>query len=95
MLDLCCSYGINAALLNHDLTLDALYARYGSPELAALSTDEVAVADCAFYSEHRRSHPVQIVGTDVADQAIAYAQRVGLHCAGSSETWKWKTPARP
>lgn len=59
VLDLCCSYGINAALLNHDLTLDALYARYGSPELAALSSDELVVADRAFYGEHRRSHPVR------------------------------------
>jgi hypothetical protein len=93
MLDLCCSYGINAALLNHDLTLDALYARYCSPDLAALSTDELAVADRAFYGKHRRSHPVQIVGIDVADQAIGYAQRVGLHCAGSSENLEIEDPS--
>jgi hypothetical protein len=67
------------------LDLCCSYGIYGSPELAALSTDELAVADRAFYREHRRSHPVQIVGIDVADQAIAYAQRVGLHWAGSSE----------
>ncbi|MBA3611025.1 MAG: hypothetical protein H0W54_06380, partial [Rubrobacter sp.] len=30
VLDLCCSYGVNAALLKHDLTLDDLYARYAS-----------------------------------------------------------------
>jgi hypothetical protein len=80
-------------LLNHDLTLDALYARYGSPDLAALSTDELAVADRAFYGEHRRCHPVQMVGIDVADQAIAYAQRVGLHCAGSSENLEIEDPS--
>lgn len=93
VLDLCCSYGINAALLNHDLTLDALYARYGSPELAALSTDELVVADHAFYGEHRRCHPVQVVGIDVADQAVAYAQRIGLHCAGSSENLEVEDPS--
>jgi hypothetical protein len=93
VLDLCCSYGINAALLNHDLTLDALYARYGSPELAELSTDELVVADCAFYREHRRSHPVQVLGIDVADQAVAYAQRVGLHWAGSSENLEIADPS--
>ena len=69
MLDLCCSYGINAALLNHDHTLDALYARYCSTELAALSSDELVVADRAFYREHRHSHPVQVVGIDVAKRS--------------------------
>jgi SAM-dependent methyltransferase len=93
VLDLCCSYGINAALLNHDLTLDALYDRYCSPELAALSTDELVVADRAFYGEHRRSHPVHVVGIDVADQAVAYAQRVGLQWADSSENLEIEDPS--
>jgi hypothetical protein len=93
VLDLCCSYGINAALLNHDLTLDTLYAHYGSPELAELSTDELVVVDRAFYRAHRRSHPVQVLGIDVADQAVAYAQRVGLHWAGSSENLEIVNPS--
>jgi hypothetical protein len=93
VLDLCCSYGVNAALLNHDLTLDALYTRYGSPELAALSTDELVLADSVFYNEHRRSHPVQVMGIDVADQAVSYAQRVGLHWAGSSENLEMADPS--
>lgn len=93
VLDLCCSYGINAALLNHDLTLDALYARYGSPTLTALSTDELVVADRTFYAEHRRAQTVQVVGIDVADQAVAYAQRIGLHQAGSSENLEMVGPS--
>jgi SAM-dependent methyltransferase len=93
VLDLCCSYGINAALLNHDLTLDALYARYGSLELTTLSSDELVVADRAFYGEHRRPHPARVVGIDVADQAVAYAQRVGLHWAGSSENLEMEDPS--
>ncbi|MGH3826017.1 MAG: class I SAM-dependent methyltransferase [Pseudonocardiaceae bacterium] len=93
MLDLCCSYGINAALLNHDLSFDALCARYASPQLATLSTDELVAADRAFYREHRSSHPVQVVGIDVADQAAAYAQRSGLHWASSSENLEIKDPS--
>ncbi len=93
VLDLCCSYGINAALLNHDLTLDMLYARYGSRELAALSTDELVVADRTFYDEHRRSHPVRVVGIDVADQAVSYAHCVGLQWAGSRENLETADPS--
>lgn len=93
VLDLCCSYGINAALLNHDVGLDALYARYCSPGLALLSTDELVLADRAFYREHRRPCPAQVVGIDVANNAIAYAQRVGLHWAGSSENLETDDPS--
>lgn len=37
VVDVCCSSGINAALLEHDLTLDDLYARYGSPRRSRTS----------------------------------------------------------
>lgn len=92
VLDLCCSYGINAALLNHDLTLDALYDHYRSPQLAPLSTEELVGADRAFYEEHRRRHLADVVGLDVADQAVAYAQRVGLHRTGSDENLELEDP---
>ncbi len=93
VLDVCCSYGINAALLNHDLTLDALYEHYRSPHLAALSTDELVTADRAFYGEHRRPRPADVLGLDVADQAVAYAQRVGLLRASSSENLETRQPS--
>jgi hypothetical protein len=85
VLDLCCSYGVNAALLNHHLTLNSLYDRYCSPELAALATDELITADRAFYGERRQEFPVPVLGIDIAEQAVVYAQKVGLHWAGSSE----------
>jgi hypothetical protein len=93
MLDLCCSYGINAALLNHDLTLDALYARYCSTELATLSSDELVAADRVFYRDHRRSHSVRVMGIDVAERAVAYAERSGLQWAGSSENLELADPS--
>lgn len=42
VVDLCCSYGINAALLKYDIVLDDLYERYFSEELEKLSGDELA-----------------------------------------------------
>lgn len=93
VLDLCCSYGVNAALLNHDLTLDALYERYCS-SLDSLRGRELVRADRAFYLDRRRSSPVQVVGLDVAENAVAYAQRVGLHVGGSSENLERKDPGR-
>lgn len=88
ILDLCCSYGVNAALLKCDLTLDDLYAHYRSEGLVDLSPDEVVEADREFYTRHRRRSarppPPHVVGVDVADHAISYAVRTGLLDSGWS-----------
>jgi hypothetical protein len=92
VLDVCCSYGVNAALLKHDLTLDDLYAWYASRELAGLSSDELAAADADFYAAHRRPEPPEVVGTDVAANAVSYALRSGLLDAGSGDNLEENEP---
>ncbi len=78
VLDICCSYGINAALLNHDLTLRDLYAHYTSAQATALSTAELIDRDRAYYAARRRPDPARVIGLDVADRAVSYAHAVGL-----------------
>ncbi|MEU7042010.1 hypothetical protein AB0A77_13250 [Streptomyces varsoviensis] len=78
VLDLCCSYGINAALLNHDLTLADLYARYTGPEAEALTTAELIERDKAFYAARRRADATPAIGLDTAENAVRYALAVGL-----------------
>lgn len=78
VLDLCCSYGINAALLNHDLTLADLYAHYTSAETAALTRGELVEFDKEFYASRRRSDAVPVIGLDTAENATRYALEVGL-----------------
>ena len=92
VLDICCSYGINAALLNHDLTLDDLYAHYASPEAAALTTAELIEWDRAYYAAHRRPDPARVVGLDTAANAIAYARAVGLLDEGFAENLEAAPP---
>ena len=82
VVDLCCSYGLNGALLKHDVTFDDLYERYGSEELAGLSSGELAEADLLFYRGRRRRGAPAVVGVDVAKNAISYALRAGLLDAG-------------
>jgi len=93
VLDLCCSYGVNAALLGHDLTLDDLYARYASPELADLSTEELLDADRPFYAGHRHPSPPGIVGADSASNAVRYALGAGLLEAGFGENFETTDPS--
>ena len=93
VLDLCCSYGINAALLNHHLTLDDLYAHYTSPRLAESTTAELIKYDQEFYAAHRRADAVPVVGLDIAAPAIDYALAVGLLDAGFAENLEARPPS--
>ncbi|WP_406864893.1 hypothetical protein ABZO31_32420 [Streptomyces sp. HUAS MG47] len=78
VLDLACSYGINAALLNHDVTLAELYTHYTAPGVEQLTTGELVLRDKQFYGARRRPGAVPVVGLDIAAQALRYAQDVGL-----------------
>ncbi|MFI1383555.1 hypothetical protein [Embleya sp. NPDC020886] len=93
VLDICCSYGINAALLNHDVTLADLYDRYGSASIAALDTAELIEADRAWYAARRRADAVRVVGLDVAANAVSYARAVGLLDAGFAENLEVAPPS--
>ncbi len=93
VLDLCCSYGVNAALLRYDLTLEDLYTRYASEELADLSTDELVAADREFYVSHLKRTPPRVVGVDVAANAVSYALRTGLLDAGAAENLEDAEPS--
>jgi SAM-dependent methyltransferase len=86
VVDVCCSYGVTAALLKYQITLDDLYARYLSEELADLSSEELAEADSAFYvRQRRREMPLKVIGLDVAEKAVAYGRRANLLDAGFAE----------
>lgn len=93
VLDLCCSYGINAALLNHELRLEDLYARYASRELAHLSSFELAPLDRAFFTARRRAIVPHTVGVDAAVNAVGYALEVGLLDVGFAENLENTEPS--
>ena len=85
VVDLCCSYGINAALLKHDVTLDDLYERYCSEEIGALSNEELAEGDAEYYAGRVRDAAPRVVGLDVAENAVSYALKAGLLDVGAVE----------
>ncbi|WP_405647887.1 hypothetical protein [Streptomyces uncialis] len=78
VVDLCCSYGINAALLNHRVTLAELYTRYATPRIAALSARQLATEDRAFFTARRTPEAVSVTGIDAAAHAAGYAREAGL-----------------
>lgn len=78
VLDLGCSYGVNAALLKHDLSMSELYEHWGQKKLADASTEEVVACDRRFFASHEESEDIEVIGLDQAENAIAYAEKVGL-----------------
>ncbi|MDQ2709563.1 MAG: hypothetical protein M3Z25_18920 [Actinomycetota bacterium] len=93
VLDVCCSYGINAALLRCAVRLRELGARYTDPELDDLSSAELAKADQAFYQDRLRRPGLSVVGLDVSAPAIDYAVSAGLLTAGWAEDLESSEPS--
>jgi hypothetical protein len=92
VLDVCCSYGINAALLNHEVTLAEMYERYTSPACERMSTAQLAAWDKQFYGERRRPEAVPVFGLDVSGPAVDYALEVGLLDAAFTDDLEQGSP---
>lgn len=75
VLDIGSSYGINAALLRCDLTMEDLYDRY---DLDARSSAEVLADDQELVRERGKAIPARFVGLDISSPALSYATAAGL-----------------
>lgn len=88
VLDIGCSYGVNAALLKYDLTMDDLYARYGDGHAAeadvdaapATGTEEreaLLARDRDLARTRETARHVRFVGLDTSGPALDYAVEAG------------------
>lgn len=78
VLDLGCSYGVNAALLKHDLSMPELYERWGQNAPLEVSPGEVAASDRKFFDNLDHHEDILVTGLDQAEPAIDYALEAGL-----------------
>ena len=90
VLDVCCSYGINAATLaTGDLCRVA--ARYTDPALDDLSSAELAATDARFYAQY--ADRARILGLDSSAPAVDYARAAGLLDDGWAEDLEHDEPS--
>jgi len=82
ILDLGCSYGINAALLKYDLTITDLYEHWEDKHLAGVTPEEIVKRDRQYFAGLDEVDHVKVVGLDQAESAVGYGQNVGLLDAG-------------
>lgn len=78
ILDVCCSYGINAALLRSDLTLTQLGEHYRDPGVADVPGEVMIARDHDFFDRHDRGRRLRLLGLDASRPAVDYALRAGL-----------------
>jgi len=80
VLDVCCSYGVNAALFNHDLSFGEIHQHY--THLEDDDPDAVIAADRELFASRRRPDAVDFVGLDASEPAISYGLEAGLLADG-------------
>lgn len=78
VLDLGCSYGINAALMSYPISFETLYDRYLARGMQALSAAEVTELDRHFFAAWPKREGLRVIGMDVAAPAVEYAVAAGL-----------------
>jgi hypothetical protein len=82
VVDIGCSYGVNAALLKYDLSIETLYRRYAAPQIARLDAKTLMKRDAEFFARQELCTDVAVVGVDCAEKAVEYAAAAGLIDAG-------------
>lgn len=78
VLDLGCSYGVNAALLKHDLSMSELYEHWGNKALLEATSKEVVARDRRYFGDLDGPGDIEVIGLDLAKSAIAFAEETGL-----------------
>lgn len=81
-LDLGCSYGVNAALLKHDLSMAELHDHWTDDSLTHASAAQVVAEDRRYFAQRDHASDITVVGLDQSEPAIAYGEESGLLDAG-------------
>lgn len=78
VLDLGCSYGVNAAILKHDISMQKLYDHWGEGRMENATSKEVASYDRQFFADLNESSGIEVIGLDQAKNAVAFGEEIGL-----------------
>jgi SAM-dependent methyltransferase len=77
VLDIGCSYGINAALLQYPVDLDRLAKRYANLPESEIGPAQLAMLDRSYFRSWPR-HEIEIIGLDASEPAVSFARITGV-----------------
>jgi len=86
--DVCCSYGVNATILRHALSLSDVYQYFARPV-----ADDALAVDRSFFIANRDSGAPSMIGVDSSGPAIDYAVRTSLIDEGFAENLEMDEPS--
>ncbi|MFD0688221.1 class I SAM-dependent methyltransferase [Actinomadura fibrosa] len=78
VLDIGCSYGINAALLKHGATMAELYDRYSGPDADRWTRAALLARDRESIRTGEPANRTRFLGLDASDNALSYALEAGF-----------------
>ncbi len=78
IVDVGCSYGINAAMLKGDLEMDQLYSLYTAEGTKTARKDQLLARDRSFMNDVVKDEDLEVVGHDASASAIKYAVEAKL-----------------
>ncbi len=78
VLDIGCSYGVNAALLKYRTSLSDLYGHYSRVQNLSDRRERLLKQDIDYYSNLEPNFDVRIIGLDSSASAVEYGQQTGL-----------------
>jgi carnitine O-acetyltransferase len=78
IVDIGCSYGVNAALLKFDLAMDELYERYSSVDARMQTRSALLARDQDLVRSRSHLSNARFVGLDMSNPALSYALRAGF-----------------
>ncbi len=93
MTDFASGYGIAAALMRHDITLDDVLSRYRDGWFDQAPAKQVIAADAKWYGERKRKDMKdRFAGIDIADRALSYGCAAGIFDEGFAEDLQANAP---
>ena len=82
VLDVGCSYGINAATHRFPVNFTSLLGRYARREMMSIASERLIELDRHFYASWPEIGSADFIGLDISQSAIRYANETGLHVNG-------------
>jgi hypothetical protein len=78
VLDVGCSYGVNAVLQRCGATVDELYEHYMGPDVLALDHETLLAVDRGWVRSHAGTEDIRFIGLDNSGPALDYALSAGF-----------------
>ncbi|MGH1351149.1 MAG: hypothetical protein ACRBBN_10120, partial [Methyloligellaceae bacterium] len=94
ILDIGCSYGVNAMLLKCDLDMARLNAHYKQAKKENLSTSEMLSRDRLFMLNNLKDKNLEVFGLDKSSNAIEYATRAKILDGGADDNLEENRPSQ-